>query len=233
MRKAAGKLFEWKQPGLASWKKAQVLSADYFDLEYLYWVSRLMLNDSRIKNLTGRSILPANRVFSIVNEHLGYGKPGFRMPFLSQISVAEITTYLQNVLLRDTDQMSMAHALEVRVPFLDHELVEHVLTIPDSLKYPHTPKQLLTGSFPGLLPDEIIHRPKMGFSFPWDYWLKNELREFTADHLSDLGKNPLFNHFAINSLWSDFEQGKNGINWSRIWYLVVLQHWLHQNKVNG
>ncbi|MCB0786567.1 MAG: hypothetical protein KDC02_20465, partial [Flavobacteriales bacterium] len=69
---------------------------------------------------------------------------GHALPFLSQVSLGELATYLVNVLLRDTDQMSMAHALEVRVPFLDHELVSYVLGVRDGLKYPHSPKRLLT-----------------------------------------------------------------------------------------
>lgn len=60
--------------------------------------------------------------------------------------------------------MSMAHALEVRAPFLDHELVEFVLGVNDQHKFPHTPKQLLVDSLGDLLPREIVDRPKMGFT---------------------------------------------------------------------
>ena len=71
--------------------------------------------------------------------HLDHS-PGLDLPVLSRIGLAEMHTYMQHVLLRDTDQMSMAHALEVRVPFLDHRLVETALAISDPIKFPHTPK---------------------------------------------------------------------------------------------
>src|SRR5690606_31770525 len=100
------------------------------------------------------------------------------LPLLSKVSVAEMETYMQNVLLRDSDQMSMAHALEIRVPFIDHRLVEYVLGVNDQLKYPHTPKQLLTESFEDMLPNEVVNRPKMGFTFPWALWMRGELKGF-------------------------------------------------------
>ena len=65
---------------------------------------------------------------------------------LSAVGIAEISTYMQNILLRDTDQMSMAHALEIRVPFLDYELVEYVIGLTDNYKIPVTPKKLLIDS---------------------------------------------------------------------------------------
>lgn len=76
-----------------------------------------------------------------------------------------MSTYMQNTLLRDADQMSMAHSLEVRVPFLDHRLIEYVTGIRDQEKYPHTPKELLTSSFEGMLPHDVIHRPKWASLF--------------------------------------------------------------------
>ena len=100
------------------------------------------------------------------------------LPELSKISWAEISTYTQNVLLRDADQMSMAHGLEVRVPFFDHELVNYVWGIPDEIKLHHYPKSLLVESLEVLLPDEVVHRKKMGFVFPWQDWMRNELKSF-------------------------------------------------------
>src|SRR5690606_32626138 len=100
------------------------------------------------------------------------------LPKLSRISVAEISTYMQNVLLRDADQMSMANGLEVRVPFLDHELVELVMGVPDIFKNPTQPKKLLTDIYHDFLPKEIYQRKKMGFVLPYESWLKNDLRYF-------------------------------------------------------
>jgi asparagine synthase (glutamine-hydrolysing) len=153
------------------------------------------------------------------------------MPLLSKVSVAEISTYMQNVLLRDTDQMSMASSLEVRVPFLDHQLLEYVLAVPDKFKYPSTPKKLLIDATKGLLPTEVINRPKMGFTLPWEKWLKNDLNSFCTRQLHALGKRKEFDDSVIKQLWQSFLQGDGRVAWSRIWILVVLQHWLDENDI--
>lgn len=233
IRAMGGKAIQLKNPGISGEKMAMALKADYFDLEYTYWISRLMMPDERIAAILSNNVTAPNRVFGIVHDAVGYGTPGFKLPKLSQVSIAEICTYMQNVLLRDTDQMSMAHALEVRVPFLDHELVQFALGIPDDYKYPNTPKQLLVESFGDALPPEIVNRPKMGFTFPWEHWLKNELRNFTADHLSDLSKRPLFKAAGIDALWRDFQNGHPKVTASRVWYLVVLENWLKKNGINA
>ena len=106
-------------------------------------------------------MLPLNRSFEIAHDLIGYNTRGWALPPLSRITVAEFSTYMTNVLLRDSDQMSMANALEIRVPFLDHELIEYVLGIPDMIKQPITPKKLLVDSFDDLIPESIYKRKKM------------------------------------------------------------------------
>ncbi|HND87836.1 MAG TPA: asparagine synthase (glutamine-hydrolyzing), partial [Saprospiraceae bacterium] len=152
-----------------------------------------------------------------------------QMSLLSQFSVAEIGTYTQNVLLRDTDQMSMAHALEVREPFFDYRLVEYMLALPDALKYPHTPKQLLTDALGALLPDSIVHRPKMGFALPWEQWLRRELRSFCHERLQRLGQRPGFQSKAIDLFWQRFLAEKKSVTWSQVWILVALEEWWSKN----
>jgi asparagine synthase (glutamine-hydrolysing) len=151
---------------------------------------------------------------------------------MSRVSLAEISTYMQNVLLRDTDQMSMANALEVRVPFLDYTLVEYVLNLPDEMKFPVTPKKLLVDAVGDLLPPEIVNRPKMGFTFPWKSWMKNELRGFCESRLKYLGKREPFNENGVTELWNNFLTDDPKVTWSRIWPLVVLSHWLEKNGIN-
>ncbi len=86
----------------------------------------------------------------------------------NQVSLLETTFYMANQLLRDTDVFSMAHSLEVRVPFVDHTLVELLAKIPARYKTIY-PKRLLIKVLNNKLPDEIVHRPKMGFTFPLTY----------------------------------------------------------------
>lgn len=149
-----------------------------------------------------------------------------RMYTLSQISVMEIMNYTQDVLLRDTDQMSMAHALEVRVPFFDHLLVEYVLSIPDAYKYPDYPKKLLVSSLGDLLPNEIINRPKKGFVFPWNSWLKNELQGFSEKKIKQLMSRELLDPDTINEIWKKFPTNNSSLAWTLIWKLIVLESWL-------
>ena len=217
------------KPGIGSEKISAVLANDYLDFEYAYPVNRQVFLDNKVAALMNRDSLPKNSNQQYLAETLSYGKPGFELPWLSKVSVAEMGTYMQNVLLRDTDQMSMAHALEVRVPFLDHRLVEYALSIDDSLKYPHSPKKLLVDSMGDLLPREIVDRPKMGFTFPWELWLKNELKGFAEKHLEALGKRPYFDAKELDKMWQKFLAGK--VSWSRIWPLIVLENWMFANEV--
>ena len=215
------------KPGAASEKIAVILGQDYMDFEYVYPVNRQVLIDTEVKKMTGRPSLYPNSNHTWLAEALAYDTPGFNLPWLSKVSIAEIYTYMQNVLLRDSDQMSMAHALEVRVPFLDHELAEFVLGVTDEHKDPHTPKQLLVDSLGNLLPREIVNRPKMGFTFPWEVWMKNDLRDFSLDRLSALSKRDHFDQKVIDQMWKRFLDGK--LSWSRIWPLIVLENWLTDN----
>jgi len=90
----------------------------------------------------------------------------------NQASWIEMNLYMRNQLLRDADVMSMAHGVELRVPFLDNDFVNLLLHIKSSVKYSGTnSKQLLIDSFKDILPEAIWNRPKMGFSFPFKEWL--------------------------------------------------------------
>ncbi|MEJ8756628.1 asparagine synthase (glutamine-hydrolyzing) [Pontibacter sp. H259] len=232
LRRAAGASLSTIRPGVASNKIEQLLQLPDWSLDQVYSISRQMLDKNYIAGLTGGNIPAANKVQQIVATSLSKNKRnGANLPFLSQVSIAEMQTYMQNTLLRDTDQMSMAHALEVRVPFLDYELVEYVLGVPDKYKYPHTPKKLLVDSVGDLLPPEIVNRPKMGFTLPWKDWLRNELYSFCDDKIKNLAKRDLLNATALLGLWQSFIKQDPTITWARVWYLVVLENWLEENGI--
>ncbi len=153
---------------------------------------------------------------------------------ISRISYAEGRTYMHDVLLRDTDQMSMAHSLEVRVPLLDHKLVEYVMGLPDDYKRPNgTPKRLLVKSLNGLLPPEIVKRPKQGFTFPFDLWMRNALRPFCEERLRPerVERSGLLQPKEVWKLWQAFLAGERVVSWSRLWVLVVLEDWMEKNGV--
>jgi asparagine synthase (glutamine-hydrolysing) len=150
------------------------------------------------------------------------------------ISYAEGRTYMHDVLLRDTDQMSMAHALEVRVPLLDHKLVEYVMGTPDAHKRPNgVPKSLLVRSLGDLLPHDIVHRPKRGFTLPFADWMRGDLRNFCEERLNSrrIGSRGVFDAGEVKNLWRSFINGSREVSWSRLWILVALEEWLEQNQV--
>ena len=231
MRSIGGSIYKTVRPGIGAEKINQVITEDYLDLEYVYQYSREVVSKENISSIMSASPKGLNTVFELVQEAIGVESPGFQMPRLSRVSYAEIITYLQSVLLRDTDQMSMAHALEVRVPFLDHELVGLALSIPDIYKYPSSPKKLLVDSLGDLLPPEIHQREKMGFTFPWKLWMKNELKDFCGNAISELADRPEFSADVLHARWNKFLNGDKSVSWSRIWYLCILQSWLSQNEV--
>jgi len=233
IRRLAARAYRMAKPGVASEKLLALMSQDYLDFEYVYPLSRQVLSEERIGQLLGLKKLPANRVFEILCANTAPGSPGFGLPHLSKVSVAEILTYMQHTLLRDADQMSMAHALEVRVPFLDHRLVEYVLGVPDRFKFPHTPKKLLTDSFPDLLPESLINRPKMGFTFPWALWMKNELRPLCEEALANSALSRVLAPGQADRLWQAFLHDDPQTTWSRVWPLVALSAWMKQNDIEA
>jgi len=230
IRSAVGDSIKKKNPGIAGEKKATILSMNKINFASFYPVYRKVLLEDQIKKIRCHKNEFPNAVTQIVTEIKKFFSDENYL--MSRVSIAEITTYMQNVLLRDTDQMSMAHALEVRVPFLDYKLVEYVLNLPDEMKFPVTPKKLLVDAVSDLLPSEIVNRPKMGFTFPWKNWMKNELKIFCEIRLQNLGKRDPFDANGLQELWTKFLNDDPLVTWSRIWPLVVLSHWLDKNDIN-
>lgn len=227
-RSMAGGLLKKTRTSIASDKIAELLSLSNLGFSKSYPLARRILSEAVIQDLTGDSYSQSEVDIDnlIRNDRFEY-----KNYLISRTSIAEIGTYMQNVLLRDTDQMSMASALEVRVPFLDHELVEYVLTLPDIFKYPASPKKLLTESVGDLIPDEIINRKKMGFELPWKYWLKHELRDWAETRFQQLSDREFTHSHAIQNHWHLFMEDHYSVSWSRVWPLIVLEDWLSKNEM--
>ena len=146
----------------------------------------------------------------------------------AHISWIELTRYMRHLLLRDSDQMSMAVSLELRVPFLDHELVEFVLGLPKAAKKRgRMLKGLLLEACHDLLPPSVYQRPKMGFALPMDSWMRGPLRDFVATGLREAITRCGLHARGVESLNEQFERKE--LHWTRLWSLVVLGHYL--NKV--
>src|SRR5258708_11768324 len=145
---------------------------------------------------------------------------------INRVSYLESFWYMTNTLLRDSDSMSMAHGLELRVPFLDRTLVEACFQIPGKRKLEgQSPKSLLLSSLGVELPPEIVNRPKRGFTLPFERWLRGEMRLVIEPAL--LKNDSFLRTGAVRSVWNRFLAGET--SWSRPWALFVLHHWCEGN----
>jgi asparagine synthase (glutamine-hydrolysing) len=153
---------------------------------------------------------------------------------VNRVSYLEARCYMLNTLLRDSDFMSMAHGLEVRLPLIDHRLARRILALPGSWKLDSgTPKPLLVGALDGRLPEQIIHRRKRGFTLPFEHWLRDALRPMAEESLRKIGDGvlgSLISERAVRSVWQDFLEGRT--SWSRPWSLYVLQCWCQRHLSN-
>jgi asparagine synthase (glutamine-hydrolysing) len=139
-------------------------------------------------------------------------------------SALEISNYLRNTLLRDTDVMSMCHALEVRAPLLDHVLVERVIRLPGRMKLGGGINKPLLAAAAGDLPESVLHRPKMGFCLPLAAWMKGPLRGWAEETLLGEPTRRLgfLNADAVARLWHGFLEDDRRVNASRVFCLITL-----------
>jgi asparagine synthase (glutamine-hydrolysing) len=135
--------------------------------------------------------------------------------------------YLPDDLLVKMDIASMAHSLEVRSPFLDHEVVEFAAALPPALKLHRlTQKYLVKRVMRGLLPEAVLRRKKMGFGVPLDHWFRHELREMAYDTLLDSRARArgYFRPEVIRRYLDEHGRGQ-GHHQGRLWALLMLELW--------
>lgn len=151
-------------------------------------------------------------------------------PPVAGVSWLEMRTYMVSTLLRDTDCVSMACSLEVRVPFLDTPLVEFVSALPDEARIePGVSKGLLRAALAGLMPPEILDQKKRTFTLPWEDWLRTALRPRVESSLRNLAPalNGQLHAAGVEMVWDNFLAGRT--TWSRPWSLYVLNEWCRQH----
>ncbi len=140
------------------------------------------------------------------------------------VSAWEMRTYMADVLLRDSDVMSMHHSLELRVPFVDRPLVEWLWNQKTCYKYtPGQPKSALARAVRDLLPRETAKRAKRGFSLPMADWMRGPLRPFLEEvfSLPNITRSGLFDGAGVQARWQQFTSGTDSREWSRVWTLAV------------
>ena len=149
---------------------------------------------------------------------------------LERILYSMIKLYLGDDILVKVDRSSMANSLEVRSPFLDHQLVEFINDMPSHLKLRHlTTKYLLKKLGERHLPKSIVHRKKKGFGIPLGRWFRDKLKDFLTDYLAAdrIKRQGLLNHTMVTTLVEDHLKGRRN-NHKQLWTLLVFQLWLER-----
>ncbi len=150
---------------------------------------------------------------------------------VSRMQTVDCNTWLPGDILMKADKMSMAHSLELRVPFLDVKVFELAATIPARFKVANgTTKYALREALRPLLPKAVAERPKLGFPIPIRHWLKHEMRDFVWD-LMQSADLPFFNKNTIQSILNANQ--KTLVNHDRkLWTLMIFTLW-HQQIVGS
>ena len=208
------------------------------DFPHAYYFTRLLFTPSRVRRLLAPYFesdeYSRHRENPWRERMRETARQAAQLDSFTSVSCFELQSYMVNTLLRDTDSASMANSLEVRVPFLDHRLVEFVGRLARSAKYtPDVPKTLLVEALSDLLPDEVVGQSKRTFTLPWDVWLRGSLGVRLSQELANLTP-PLrqyVNQRAVRGAWQNFVIGQT--NWSRPWSLYVLNEWVRHHVTNA
>jgi asparagine synthase (glutamine-hydrolysing) len=191
------------------------------------YLSRAMIGELCQPELVGRLA-----DFDPWARHLEHFRAARRFDFLDQMLYLDTKTFMVSLNLTYNDKMSMAASVEVRVPFLDRELVEFAAqNIPPRLKLRgsvfSTTKYILRQAMKDVLPEEVLGQPKAGFAAPVDYWLAHDLREMVGDLLAAdrVARRGIFRHEGVQRLID--EQRRGDEDWSmQIWQLLTLELWM-------
>ena len=187
-------------------------------IEDAYFSIRGILTNRYVESLLG-----LDKVFFNPSIYLARIINTKKVSDLNHIAGLELISYMRDMLLGDTDGMSMAHSLEVRVPLIDHRVVEFVLKLP--VKYRKN-KTFLYETFKNYVPAWMQTRKKKGFIFPFEKWLK----EGKINLMERLNDSELFNREGVKRIYTHFLQGRLG--WQSIWALYVFEKWCEVNNVN-
>lgn len=148
---------------------------------------------------------------------------------MNDILLTDVNLVLANDMLTKVDLMSMANALEVRVPFLDYEVVNFIFSLPSDYKInKNLRKRILQDAFRDILPSQLYNRPKKGFEVPLLKWFRREMKSMIVDDLLSkkfIEEQGIFDYAAIEKLIRQLFSSNPGDVHARIWALVVFQHW--------
>jgi len=207
-------------------RKLASLARDNGRVMHPYFLARMLFSPSQRDLLFPSSASGASeRAAASQSANL---QQALQLDAVNRVSYLETRCYMLNTLLRDSDFMSMSQGLEVRVPLIDHQLAKAVLALPGAWKLNgSTPKTLLVEALENSLPDDIVHRPKRGFTLPFEQWMRGDLRAEIEPVLDKkISQGPLtglLDSSQVRGVWHDFLRGAT--SWTRPWSLYVLQRW--------
>jgi len=202
------------------------------DERYVFY--RSYYTDDQLRGLYAPGLKEALASAEAGSEHLQYLKEAPAQDFLNRILYTDWYTFLPELNLAYCDKMSMAASIEARVPFLDNEIVDFMLTVPRQLKLRgRTSKLVLREAVKDIVPAEVIKRRKAGFGVPLRTWLRRDLREMVDDLLGEerIKARGYFDPAAIRALVLADREGRAD-NTYRIWALLTLELW-HQIFLEG
>jgi len=191
-----------------------------------YWWKQIFSEYAK-KQLYSQEMLSGNLFEDSFQEFARYFDKNNAVDMLNKILYVDTKVYLANDILVKSDRSSMANSLELRVPMLDHNVVEFAASIPPELKLNGFQKKyILKKAMEPLLPKKILYRKKKGFSIPAPSWLRNELKEMVLDVLSpaQLKRTGYFNPEYVKELLNQhFHLVKD--NSRPIWGLLMFMLW--------
>jgi len=199
------------------------------DLPQRYWLWASITPPSQVRSLLDSSVLPQIDEQEINRrKHHVLGQISANAD-LNQLLRTDLQLVLPNDMLTKVDWMSMAHGLEVRVPYLDHELVQYVTGLPSSFKvHRGMRKRILQDAFREILPKELYKRPKKGFEVPLLGWMRGQLFgtiENELLHSNLIKEQGIFNSAGVESLKRRLQSRNPGDSPAQIWALLVFQKW--------
>jgi asparagine synthase (glutamine-hydrolysing) len=222
-RVAAGHIGSYAKP---SWRREKLRhAAATADSPFeLYRAVRGWMMPAEIEAITGPALREATAVSVVDAIEDSLAAPVPAESKLATVARLETTMYLRQQLLRDADVMSMAHGLEVRVPFVDHQLIGTVWPALGSHPEMLAGKRLLVESLGCALPDAIVSRPKQGFTLPFEHWIDGPLADFVREGLRHAAREQWISRRAPDIVLRDWRE--RTCHWSRPWGLAVLGHFL-------
>jgi len=199
--------------GKESWMRLGALRSGT-EAEGLYMAFRGFFASEQVHRLLGNS---EAEMKNLLDETLEELRPVASVSRSSELNYIELKRYLHDQLLRDSDVFGMAHSVEIRVPYLDDEVVARAAATPGELKMSRTiNKPLLVEALGEAMIEETARRPKRGFSFPMAKWMHERTGAMREMAMS----TKILEREVVGKMWCAFEQGR--LHWSRAWSLVVL-----------